>query len=264
MRALAGRVALFARGGPTRGLRTLAGRVAFAAGLFALVLALGGCESTAEKSAQLERSAKRAVLSSERGLVITKANPEVRVLAAQVLHSGEQSAAVITLRNLSGRALRDAPIAITVRDARGGVLFKNDAPGLEAALTTVALLPAGGRATWVDDQVQTSGTPSGVAALVGETPPAPPSIPRLRIEGVHSTEDPASGAGAAGTVANESGVTQHDLVVDVLARRGGRIVAAGRAVLPEVPAHGRTSFEVFFVGDPRGAKLQLSAPPSTF
>src|SRR5581483_7276247 len=145
--------------------------------------------------------------------------------------------------------LRDAPIAITVRDAHGGVLFKNDAPGLEAALASVALLPAGGQTTWIDDQVQASGTPASVSALVGAGPRASGSIPRLRVSGVRAISDVASGAGAAGTVTNDSAVAQHDLVVYVLARRGGRLVAAGRAVLPEVPAHGSSPFELFFVGD---------------
>ena len=47
--------------------------------------------------------------------------------------------------------------AITVRDTRGKALFKNDATGLEAALTSVALLPAGGQTVWIDDQVEASG-----------------------------------------------------------------------------------------------------------
>jgi hypothetical protein len=234
------------------------------AALLLCALALGGCETTAEKSARLERAAKHVALSSERGLTITKASPYVKVVATQVLHAGERTAAVITLRNISPHALRDAPIAITVRDARRSVLFKNDAPGLEAALTSVAFLPAGAQTTWVDDQVQVGGTPASVAALVGGAPSAPTSVPRLRIGGVRTIEDPASGPGAAGTVANESAVTQHNLAVYALARRGGRIVAAGRAVLPELPAHGSSAFEVFFVGSPKGAQLQVSAPPSTF
>jgi hypothetical protein len=235
----------------------------YLAGLLIGALALGGCETTAEKSARLERAAKHHALSAERGLTITKASPFVKVTATQVLHSGEQTAAIVTLRNVSRHALRDAPIAITVRDAHHGELFKNDAPGLETALTSVALLPAGAATTWVDDQVQASGTPASVTALVGEAPRAPSAIPRLRIAGVHTIEDPASGPGAAGTVDNESTVAQHGLAVYALARRGGRIVAAGRAVLPEVPAHGTGAFEVFFVGDPKGAQLQISAPPST-
>ena len=48
-----------------------------------------------------------------------------------------------------------------------------------------------------------------------------------------------------------------------VARRAGRIVAAGRAVLPELPAGSRLPFQIFFVGDPHGAQLQVSAPATT-
>jgi hypothetical protein len=231
-----------------------------------LALTLSGCETTAEKSAQIEKTAKHVLLREERGLTITRKSRSVQVLAAQILHTGESTAAVITLRNTSPHAQRDVPIAITVRNAHGTALFQNNGPGLEAALTTVALLPAGGQAVWVDDQVQASGAggaPMTVSALVGEGAPAPADLPRLQVNGVHPLEDPASGPGAAGTVVNDSAVTQSELVVYALARRAGKIVAAGRAVLPEVSAHGSSNFELFFVGDPHGAQLELSAPPST-
>jgi hypothetical protein len=48
-----------------------------------------------------------------------------------------------------------------------------------------------------------------------------------------------------------------------LARRGGRIVAAGRAVLPEVAANASAPFQAFLVGAPQGATLEASAPPTT-
>jgi hypothetical protein len=237
---------------------------AWLAALLLCALALGGCETTAEKSAQLEHAAKHVSLGSEQELTITKPSAYVKVVATQVLHSGEQTAAVVTLRNRSTHTVRDAPIAITVRGANGSVLFKNNAPGLEAALSKVALLPAGAQTTWIDDQVQTTKAPASATAVVGEGARASASIPQLRVGGIHTIEDPASGPGAAGTVTNRSAVTQDNLVLYALARRDGRIVAAGRAVLPEVPAHGSSPFEVFFVGDAKGAQLQVSAPPSTF
>ena len=67
----------------------------------------------------------------------------------------------------------------------------------------------------------------------------------------------------AGTVRNRSTVTQQDLVVYAVARRGGKIVAAGRAVLPEVAAGASVPFQAFLVGEPSGARLEASAPPTT-
>jgi hypothetical protein len=232
----------------------------------ALVLALSGCETSAEKSAQLEKQAKlaqaRNPVKVSRGLSITHAGSAVRVVSTQVLHSSEGSAAVVTLRNVSAHALREVPIAITVRDAGGHVLFQNNAPGLEAALTSVPVLAAGAQFTWVDDQVQAGGTPASVSALVGEAPRAPAGALRIALSAVRATEE-AGSSGVAGTVHNDSAVTQHGLVVYGIARRGGRIVAAGRAVLSEVAAHSSSQFQVLFIGSAGGAHLEVMAPPST-
>jgi hypothetical protein len=233
-----------------------------AAAAVLLALALTGCETTAQKSAQLEKAAKHGRIA-QAGLSIAKASADVTVRDAVLLHGAEGAAVVVTLRNSSARALQSVPIAITVKNAAGGTLFQNNAPGLEAALTSIASLGAHDEATWVDDQVPATGSPASVSAVVGEAPAARGSAPRLRVAGVHATEE-AGSAGAAGTVKNESQITQQSLVVYVLARRAGRVVAAGRAVLPEVAAGAAVPFQAFFTGVAKGAQLQASAPPSTF
>ena len=235
--------------------------------LLLLALALGGCESSQEKSAQLERQVKLARaaghgLQVEHGLSISRASSQVRVVATAVLHDSEGTAALVTLRNDSTHPLRNVPLAITVKDPAGGTLYQNNAPGLEAALTSVPLLEAGAQFTWIDDQVQASGTPASVSALAGEAPEAPANLPQIGVSGVHKTEEGGS-AGAAGTVHNDSAVAQRNLVVYGIARRGGRIVAAGRAVLSEVAAHSSSPFQVLFIGSGAGAQLEVSAPPST-
>ncbi len=234
--------------------------------LVTVALAVGGCESSQEKSAQLERAAKveraRNPAQASRGLTIAQVSREVQVVATQVVHSSEGTAAVVTLRNTSAHALRDVPIAVTVKSAHGATLYQNNAPGLEAALTSVPLLAPGADATWIDDQVQASEAPASVSAVVGEAPQAPANVPKVSISGVHQTEEGGS-SGAAGTVHNDSAVAQQGLIVYALARRGGRIVAAGRAVLSEVAAHSSSPFQVLFIGSAAGAKLEVSAPPST-
>jgi hypothetical protein len=231
-------------------------------GALALAGSLSGCETTAEKSARLEHVAHRR-RPVERGLTIARQSTDVRVLGTVLVHSSEGAAAIVTLRNNSGHALKNVPIAITVTDARGSTVFQNNTPGLEAALTSLASVGAHGEATWIDDQVQASGIPAGVSAVVGVGPSASGSAPRIEVQGVHASEE-GGGAGAAGTVRNRSGVTQQNLVVYVLARRGGRIVAAGRAVLPEVGAGASLPFQAFLQGSPTGAHLEASAPPTTF
>lgn len=224
--------------------------------------ALSGCESSQERSAQLEREAKHSVGATEHGLTIAHASTEVKVLGTQILNSSEGTAVVVTLQNTSAHALRDVPLAITVEDAGGAAVYRNDAAGLEPALTSVALLAPGERFTWIDDQVQATGTPASASAEAGEArPPAGPT-PRIHLSGVHATEAPE--VGVAGTAKNESSVPQHGLVVYGLARRGGKVVAAGRAVLTELPAHGSSEFQVLFIGGARGAKVEARAPATTF
>ena len=233
-----------------------------------LALALGGCESSQEKSAQLEKQAKLAKaahpVQAAKGLSIAHASSAVRVVATQSVHSSEGTAVVVTLRNVSTHALRDVPIAITVKGAGGSTLYQNNArrPGSGAHLR-VAARRREQQFAWIDDQVQAAEAPASVSALVGEAPQAPATVPRIVLTGVHANEEGGS-SGVAGTVHNDSAVTQRELVVYGIARRGARIVAAGRAVLSKVAAHGSSPFQVLFIGSAAGAHVEASAPPSTF
>ncbi len=176
-----------------------------------------------------------------------------------MLHSSEGTAAVVTLHNSSATALRDVPIEITVKNARGATLYTNTTAGLAAALASVPLLGAHATSTWVDDQVQVSATP-GERQREG----------RRRRTGRRS--DPADRdrrralwqkATAEGSVVNHSTVGQRELVVYAIARRAGKIVAAGRAVVPQAEAGATEHFQAFLIGSSQGAQLEVSALPST-
>jgi hypothetical protein len=77
------------------------------------------------------------------------------------------------------------------------------------------------------------------------------------------TGDVASGLEAIGTITNRSEREQRDLVLYCVARKGKRIVAAGRGQVPRLRAGQTKPFHIFFIGDPRGAELQVEAPPTT-
>jgi hypothetical protein len=241
-------------------------RVRLAVALLLCALALGGCESSQETSARLERQAKLAKAEhpeqTAKGLTIAHASSAVRVLETQTVHTSEGTAVVVTLHNTSTHTLRDVPIAIAVKGAKGSTLYQNNAPGLEAALTSVSVLAPGQQFSWIDDQVQSSETPASVSAEVGEAPQASEAIPRITLTGVHADEESGS-PGIAGTAHNESAVAQQSLVVYGLARHGAHLVAAGRAVLSELPAHHARPFQVLLIGSAAGAKVEASAPPST-
>ncbi len=236
--------------------------IAVALALGALVLS--GCETTAEKSAKLERQAKRVTLQQEKGLTISRESTSIEVTEATVLRSPERAAAAVTLKNNSARAQREVPIAIAVKDARGKTLFQNNEPGLERALVSIPSIPAHQTVVWVDDQLPPSGQPASVTARVGQAPAAAGQLPELTVSGARLSEDPASGTIAEGTVANHAKVAQSGLVLFAVARRAGKIVAAGRAVVPELAPGASAPFQATLVGDAHGASLQVSAPPASF
>jgi hypothetical protein len=224
-------------------------------------LALSGCESTQEESAKLEKTAKHFTLAHT-GLSITHASTQAQVLSTTVVHSSEGAAAAVTVHNSSAHTLSSVPIAIMVKNAHGQTLYQNNAAGLEAGLTQISSLPARGSVTWVDDQVPASGAPASVSAVIGEALLASGPEPQIEVAGTHLAE--ASTGETSGTVRNRSSVTQQHLVVYVVARHSGTIVAAGRAILTEVSPGAAVPFQAFLVGAPAGAKLEASAPPTTF
>ena len=232
-----------------------------------LAVALTGCETTAEQSAKLERAAKLQKAEhptvAASGLSIKHASAQVKVVNATLVHNSEGAAAAVTLDNVSSNTLRSVPLAITVKDADGRTVFQNNAPGLEAALTSLASLPAHRLATWVDDQIPSTGEPASVSAVVGAAPVASGPQPQVAVQGLRPSEESGS-AGATGTVQNRSKIAQRSLVVFVLARHAGKIVGAGRAVLPAVAPGSSAAFQVFLVGEAHGATLEASAPPTTF
>jgi hypothetical protein len=233
----------------------------------ACAVALAGCETTAERSAQLERQAKqreaqaqrRSALAGQAPIVKTPSR-YVKVVATAVVHDSEGTAAIVTLHNGSATAYRQVPVAITVRDAAGRIVYRNNSPGQEVTLVSAPLIPAHGTVSWVNDQVQATGTPASVTAEVGEGTSVK-TAPSLSVVGLQTVSDPTTGESVDGTVLNSTAGTSPGAVVYAVGRRGGRIVAAGRAVLPQAPAASRTPFQLFLVGDRNGPLLRAQALP---
>lgn len=223
-------------------------------------LTLIGCESTQERSAKLERAHHKATVTSQ-GLKIAQASRSIRVLSAAVLHTTEGTAAVVTLTN-NGSSQREVPLLVSVAQS-GGAAVTNSEPGLARSLTSVAYIPAHATVVWVDDQLTLVGQAGAVTATVGEGRSANGPLPRITL-GTHKLESEPGGEVLTGTVSNGSSVTQHELVVYAVARRGGRLLAAGRAVIGSVAPSASSQFRVFLIGgSARGTQLTLSAPPST-
>lgn len=224
-------------------------------------VALAGCESSQEKSAKLKAQAKHVALASS-GLQIALTSTQVAVLSAVTVTAPEGAAVAVTLRNRTARTLREVPIAVTVADAGGHTLYQNDAAGLEPALTSVPSLAPHQTLTWIDDQVTAGGGAAHASARVGEAASSGGTLPLASISGVQQTEDPSNGDGARATLRNRSALVLRSLVVYATARRAGRLVAAGRAVVTEVAAGGSAPVQVYFIGEAKGASVELQPDPS--
>lgn len=230
--------------------------------LVALALAVTGCQTTQELSAHRAKGARK--LAQQKGLRIAKANPDVEVGATDVVQDANGVAAVVELRNTGGAQAR-LPVAITVTDKGGRRVYANDAAGLEPSLVSLPYLRRGQRAFWVNNQIPATGAADKVKAVIGAgAGAAPAKVPRFSITRVSLDRD-SSGALLKGYIANRSAVAQKRLVISCVARRGGRVVAAGRAIIDRLGPKGGGKpqlFRIFFIGNPKGAKLSLFAPPT--
>jgi hypothetical protein len=226
-----------------------------------LALALPACESTQDKSARLEREGGGAALR-EKGVVVTRQNGDVKVVATDVIQDENGTAAVVRLRNESGRALAQVPITIDVRGAGDKRLFRNDDPGLEPTLVKAPLLGARREFTWVNDQVAAAARPRSLEAKVGEAQAVGKGVPKITVTRPRLEQDPVSGVSAVGFAANRSRVEQRKLVIFAVARKGNRVVAAGRGQINRLKAGRRARYTVFFIGNPRGARISVAAPPT--
>jgi hypothetical protein len=232
-------------------------------------LVLGGClgvETTPERSARKARLAAQEV-RQQKGVTLGRLNAAVEVEESAVVQDANGVAAVVRVKN-TGSTQVTLPVVITVSDAQGRKLYANDVPGLDASLTSLPVLAAGEELDWVDNQILVAGHAAKVKALVGAargTAAAGRALPRIAIADVTHGRD-EDGFYAKGTIRNESAIAQKRLVVTCVARDGDEVLAAGRSVVeklgPAATAKKPTSFTVFFIGDPKRAKLACSAPPT--
>jgi len=230
--------------------------------LAGVALIASGCESTQDKSAKI--AAELGPVKQEKGLTIAKRSEDVEVVETTLLTDREGTAVAVELRNTSGKDLVDVPIAIDVLDGKGKSVYTNTTPGLEPALASVPFVAAGEETVWVNDQVLAAGVPDSVKVKVGASeetfsgePPAV-SVSAPKLEG-----DPYTGVAAGGEVLNESGADVDRLLLYGVARQGGRIVAAGRGAIEPLKANGKDApYNIYFIGDPRGAEVEVLEFPS--
>jgi hypothetical protein len=226
-------------------------------------LPVAGCQSTQSKSAELEAEGS-TTLFKEKGLEVADVSSAVKVVGTAVQSDQNGAAVVVTVRNSSDRDLKDVPIAIDVLDKEGKSVFKNDLPGLEQALVAIPYIPAGQTLDWVNDQVLATGTPASVKVKVGQTQQTvDSSIPDLEVSDPTLRVDPVSGTEATGQVVNRSGEDQRNLLLYAVARKGGKVVAAGRGIIARLkPTTKPVNYHIFFIGNPSRAQVAVTSFPT--
>ena len=231
-------------------------------GMGLLAASLSACESTQQESAQIGREGSHRT-STPAALKLGAANRDVHVADTTVLSSGGRTAVAARLTSTGPTAQADIPLLVTVTGSTGKSVYSNQAGGLEASLQRMALLGAHQSGWWVDDQVLTAQTAKAATVLVGTGRQVAGGSPALSTRDV-STAEQGGIAVVSGTLVNGSATARSKVPVFAVAQRGGKVLAAGRAVVPELPgrAGAAAPFQVFLIGNPAGAPIELTAVPS--
>jgi hypothetical protein len=229
-----------------------------------LTVTLSACESTEDESAKIGRAAGKL----EAGPVALKlgaANRSVRVSDATLLSSSGRMAVAVKLSSSSSRPQLNVPLLVSVTGAGGKLLYSNESGGLEASLQRIALLRPHESEWWVDDQVLSSQSTTGVKVRVGtgKSPRSRAPLPRLQTRGARLVRQSGSSV-LSGELVNRSDRAQDKVPVFAVAVKGGKVLAAGRAVVGTLPGHAGASapFQIFLIGNPAGAKIELTTVPT--
>jgi hypothetical protein len=230
--------------------------------LAGVALVASGCESTQEKSARI--GAELGPVAQEKGLTISRQSKDVSVVETTLLSDANGSAVAVEVRNDSGKDLVEVPILIDVLDAKGRSVYRNDIPGIEPALAAIPFVAAGEEAVWVHDQVLATGKPASVEVKVGASDASfSGSLPEVSVSEPKLEGDPYTGVAAGGEALNRSGADLDRLLLYGVARDGPRIVAAGRGAIEPFKANGKDMpYNIYFIGDPRGAGVTVTQFPS--
>ena len=232
----------------------------WALGAVALVFVgavLSGCATTQDANQRASIQADRT-LASRKALVLHGTERDVRVVSTTVLNGKNGSAVVAVLRNRGSRPVNDLPIEV---GPEGGdpVNARPNVPYFQSHAPAIA---PGDRATWVYVSKDPLGS-NRAFVRVG----AHPTPPLTTTAGQVSELDAGGkgdGSSVRAEVTNDTGIPQYDLDVYAVARKGGRLVAAGRANLEHLGVTNSAHLTLPVIGDAKGAEVQIFAPQTLF
>jgi hypothetical protein len=230
-----------------------------------LAVSLAACESSQDRSAELAKHGQ-TVLKEAPGLKLGGTSSSVKVVGSTVVGDSKGYAVVVTLQNTGTQPIADLPIAIDVLDSKGKKVFTNTTPGLQTSLQSMPVLEPGPPQDWVNDQILATGKPAKVKVKVGSsskqvTQTTDPKA--LDVSPAKLSTQSAIGPEANGTLTNKSSAEQDQVLLYAVARKGGKVVGAGRGGVKKVKTGGKpANYHIFFKGDPSGADLTVTAFPN--
>jgi hypothetical protein len=223
-----------------------------------------GCETTQEKSAKLE--GEGAELAQTEKVSIGATNRDLEITDKFMITDEYGTVVVARVKNSGAAGQIDVPIQIDVRNAKGKSVYRNDIEGLEEGLVNIQVVEPRAEAWWVNDQVLATGKPASVEIEIGTSKERYPArLPEIEVSEPKILNDPVSGVFATGKVTNRSSIEQTDLLIYAVATKGGKVVAAGRGLIPKLKADGKAeTYNIYFIGDPQGADIEVLANPQNF
>jgi hypothetical protein len=234
-------------------------------GCGALTVTLAACESTESESAKIEREALIAREHEPGALKIGTANPSVRVSQVTLLRGGGRNAVALRLSSSSTHSQANLPLLVEVKGKEGKLLYTNQPGGTDPQLQHMGLLPAHASGWWVDDQMLIVQPSMGVHVRVGFAAKAASrqAAASLQAKTTHVAEE-AGESTLSGELVNRGGRSQRDVSVYAVALRGGKVVAAGRALVHRLAGRRSASarFQITLIGDAAKAKIELTAVPT--
>ena len=226
----------------------------------ALTVTLAACESTESESAKIEREAAKSRESEPGALKLGAVNKSVRVSDATLLSAAGRKAVAVKLTSSSARDQLELPVLVEVTAAAGKLAYTNES-GVEPSLQHLSLLRSHASAWWVDDQVLANQTTHAVRVRVGAGKPPSRNAQPLLTAKVTRVGGGSASSSLSGVLVNHSRVALKKAPVYIVALRGGKVVAAGRALVSSLAGHPGASapFHVALVGSAAGAKIELTA-----
>jgi hypothetical protein len=235
-------------------------------GCGALTVTFAACETTEHESTEIERAAVIARENEPGALKLGAANRTVRAAQVTLLSGGGRNAVAMRLSSSASRAQAQVPVLVNVTGKAGKLLYSNQPGGTEPLLQHVGLIRPHASVWWVNDQVLINQQSTGVKVRVGTADTPSHRLLASTLEAKTTRVVGHAGAGTlSGELVNHGGPSERKVPVFAVALRGGKVVAAGRVVVASLAGHRGASadFQMPLVGDAAGAKIELTAVPST-